>query len=116
MRMKLDARLRSSAARFGVDAEFWKDGADSAYRTARAIVAGQGRSGAGETFDERGRESGVTRVLYLLSDDAPPRAVDGYVAVSGRRMRVVRCEYVADGFWRAVCESEGEEVTREQGV
>lgn len=106
--MKLDARLRSSAARFGVDAEFWKDGGEKAFHVARAIAAGQGRSGAGEAFDERGRESGVTRVLYLLSDDAPPRAVDGYVAVSGRRMRVTRCECVADGFWRAVCEVESE--------
>ena len=106
--MKLDARLRSSAARFGSDAEFWKDGGEEAFHVARAIVAGQGRSGAGEAFDERGRESGVTRVLYLLSDDAPPRAVDGYVAVNGCKMRVVQCECVADGFWRAVCEVESE--------
>lgn len=104
--MRMDARLRSSAARFGVDVEFWWDGAESAFHAARAIVAGYGGSKEGESFDERGRASGIRRVLYLLSDDAPPRAADGYITVKGQRMRVERCEYVADGFWRAVAESE----------
>lgn len=104
--MRMDARLRSSAARFGVDVEFWRDGGESALCVARAIVAGYGRSDEGEAFGENGRASGIRRVLYLLSDDAPPCAADGYIVVKGQRMRVERCEYVADGFWRAVAESE----------
>lgn len=104
--MRLDARLKSSASRFGADVEFWLDGGTSAFHMARAIVAGQGRGGGGAAFVERGRESGAARVLYLLSEAAPPRAVDGFVAVNGCRMRVARCERVTDGFWRTVCEVE----------
>lgn len=100
--------LRRAIARFGVDVSFLRYGETEPYAKARALVAGFGGSEEGESFDGRGRSSGVRRTLYLLSDSPPPAARDGRMLTSRDTLYPTRRERIADGLWRVIAATEAE--------
>lgn len=104
--------LRRAIARFGVDASFLRYGEAEPYAKARALVAGLGGSEEGESLTERGRDSGVRRTLYLLSDSPPPSAQEGRIQTANDTLCPLRRERFAEGLWRVVatleCERTGD--------
>ncbi len=100
--------LRRAIARFGVDVSFLRYGTAEPYAKARALVAGYGGSEEGENLDERGRDSGIRRTLYLLSDGTPPSAREGRIQTAGETLYAARCERISGGLWRVVATLEAE--------